>query len=142
MSGEACQHDWGTTFFQCVTYIVHNEPIAVFVFSELCDDTGERLIAFNHTTVSREPWHKQAREGLVLHLLPRVGSVSNWPTLHEDDGLVSILADGRGSQTIDARCPNSFQHALKVDGRNMMALVNDDHAIIFHKRFHLSIVDA
>ncbi|MNN17779.1 hypothetical protein D3C76_1245630 [compost metagenome] len=65
--------------------------------------------------------------------------MSNRPTLHKYDGVLSITAYRCGCQAKHVFCPNTFKDRFKRKCRQVMAFINNDLPIIFHLIAHLSL---
>lgn len=77
------------------------------------------------------------RERPLIRLTFGVYQITDWPTLHEDNGVVSILPHRRGGQTIHIFCLCSLQHFFKCERRHVVTFVHNDHSIVLYKRFDL-----
>ncbi len=51
---------------------------------------------------------------------------AHWAELHLRDGLVPVTTLGRSRESNDVAGPDLAENALELDGRDMVALVNDD----------------
>ncbi len=54
------------------------------------------------------------------------------PHWHEDDGLLAVAAHRRGGQAKDELGFNPFENAFEGDRTEMMALIDNHLAIVFH----------
>ena len=86
-----------------------------------------------------ETRYEQSAKRLHLHLMLGVSRVSNRAALHEYDGLMSVFPNRGRGQAIDPMCICFFQNVFEIYRRHMMTLIDNHHAIVFDKRFYLSI---
>jgi hypothetical protein len=63
-----------------------------------------------------------------LHL--RVDSVAHWATLHEDDGVVAILASNRCRQAQNEPTSSATCNELKAHCGEMVAFVHDEMTVV------------
>ena len=68
-----------------------------------------------------------------------VDAVAHRPTLHEDDRMVPVLAGDRGRQAENVAGLGSARDKLEADGREMVAFVDDEVAVVGHKVAHLAV---
>jgi hypothetical protein len=64
---------------------------------------------------------------------------SDWPALHEDDGLLTITADGCRCQTQHVLGLGPLQNGVKRCSANVVALVHDHLTVVFYQRVHLAL---
>src|SRR5436309_1375248 len=69
-------------------------------------------------------------------LLPGIDMIADRPALHEDDGVVTILARYSGGQTRHKSCLDPARHLLKTVGRQMVAFIDNKMAIICYAVVH------
>jgi hypothetical protein len=51
------------------------------------------------------------------------------PALHEDDGVMALLARDGGGKAQNALCLGAARHLLEADGREMMALIHNEMTV-------------
>ena len=60
--------------------------------------------------------------------------VAQRSTLHEDDGLLPVAADGRGGQPMNKPGLDPLEYGVKAQGPDMVAFVNNHLAVVRHQR--------
>ena len=73
------------------------------------------------------------RDASFSGLGARIDTVSNGAALHEDDGMVAVLASDRRGQSENKSRLRAPRHQLKARRREMMAFVNDEMTVIRDK---------
>jgi hypothetical protein len=73
------------------------------------------------------------RDAALGGLDARLDTVADRSTLHENDGMMTILARDRSGQTQDVSRLRTSRHQLKARRREMMALVNDEMTVVRHQ---------
>ena len=139
MGGSTGEDDGRATFFQCFNNILDDEKVAIFVFCYLFCNLSKREVFITDKSEGSKTRNQQTLEGLSLHLCLCICAVSDRPTLHKDDRLMSILPNRCCRQSIDILGIDGFQNLFKVYRWDMMALIGNDHSIVFDKRLYLII---
>ena len=75
-------------------------------------------------------------EGSCRRLGFRVSAMTNRAALHENDGVVTVLARHSGRQTRDELRFGAADGKFKAPRRDMMAFIHDDMAVVRHAIIH------
>ena len=65
-----------------------------------------------------------------------IGRETNGTTLHENDRLMSILADRSCRQAINGMCLYALQYILKCYRRHVVTFINYYHSVVFNNRLY------
>ena len=139
MGGPTGEDDGRATFFQRFNNILDDEKVAIFVFCYLLCNLSKREVFITDKSEGSKTRNQQTLEGLSLHLCLCICAVSDRPALHKDYRLMSIFTNGCRSQSIDILGIDGFQYLFKVYCRDMMALISNDHSIVFDESLYLII---
>ena len=71
-----------------------------------------------------------------------IDTIAHWAALHEDDRMVAILARDGGGEPQHISCLRATRDELETDGRKMVALVDNQVAIIADQIIDVMSVDA
>src|SRR6478672_9990081 len=81
----------------------------------------------------RPPDHHAVQKWPDVCLFLRIDPVPDRRTMHEDDGMMAILARHCRGQSQHIFCLSRTCYSFEADGRKVMAFVDDEVSVFLHK---------
>ena len=136
MIGAFCQHQHLATVLDGALRLIGNRGCAFLVLSQ-----GPEYV-LNPGVVWYWRWlGKGSRND--LEIMRRAGRrcrrMSNRPTLHEDDRLLTVPADRCCGEPEDVACFDAFEDGVERDCADMVALVHDDLTVVLDQWINLAL---
>lgn len=75
-------------------------------------------------------------ESSLFRLTFGIHQIPDGAALHKDDGMMTVLADRGGRQSVNIFGFHCFQHGFEGECGHMMALIHNDHSVLCHKRLY------
>ena len=113
---EYAYNNWCASVFQRVCDITYYQLVTLLVICQLMQYLVIAQFVIAELPISRETGNEPPAEILLCHLGCSILSKTYRPTLHENDGLVAILAHRCSRQSIHILCIGILQHLLKIGG--------------------------
>ena len=113
---EYAYNNWCAPFFQRVCDIIYYQLVTLLVICQLMQYLVITQLVIAELPISSETGNEPSTEILLCHLGCSILSEPYRPTLHENDGLVTVLAHWRCRQPIHILCIGILQHLLKIGG--------------------------